>query len=123
MVEDSAVDLDAIAHRAKDVHNRASYRALAASRFADQTKRFAFIEIEAHPIDGLDFSDLARKHTSRNRKTNMKVLYFENLLHFCFCSREAAKFPQPPASSRWKTGEKRLERPRRESCRAFGTQP
>ena len=80
VVYNASRNLDSVDHGAKNVDDRSSHRALAASRFANQTQRFALFQPETHAVHGFYFGDLTREHTSHNGEAHTQILNVENLL-------------------------------------------
>ena len=60
VVDDLSCNLDAITHRAKDVHDRTPDGALAAPGLAYQPERLALVEFKAHAIDGFYLRNFSR---------------------------------------------------------------
>ena len=78
MVENLARDLDAVAHRAQDVDDRAADRRLAAAGLADQAERLALIQRERHAVDGAHLARPAQQHAAEHREPDVQVLNFED---------------------------------------------
>src|SRR5579864_6746537 len=82
VIDDAARDFHAVDHRAKNVHNRSSYRALPASGFAHQSQRFALLESETYAVHRFDFGNLPREYASLYGKAHAQILHLENFHGF-----------------------------------------
>ena len=56
------------------IENDASRRSLAAARFADESKRLAFVDREVDPVDSSNVGDMARRHARVDRKILVELL-------------------------------------------------
>ena len=91
VIENLAVDLDAVAHRAQDVDDRAPDRRLAAARLADQAERFALIQHERHAVDGVHFTRPAQQQAAEDGEPDVQVLNFEDGRHACLAEAPEAR--------------------------------
>ena len=70
LIENLALDLDAVTHRAQDVDDGAADGRLAAAGFADEPERLAATERERDAVDRSHLADAAQEYTAGHREAH-----------------------------------------------------